>query len=695
MRIHARTRFSGWTLAGLLLTAITTSLAMARQTTPPAEAGAAQQLPWFIQLGQRVAVVHQRMAVEDRVVLVPDQATFLDEISKWRLSLAAQDQVPGRTPPEPSRGCWPVLIEDPVYTPMFIRAFKPRQVIRRTERAAPLADDAAVVAAIDAAVVRVWLGDPAAQKPKDALLAQRQTPPGLAGFAASDSAWVAAAALAAGRGLVPVEIPGDFGGPSGQLDAATFARLDQAVNDAFAATGMAYQGLGDELDAIALCRATAQRAVIDVPPEQRPSGPGMPPVNPAEPVAVTDALCRNADGKRYAYCGAIFGTAPQAAYAAMSSMFLRRADVVCVDSYSDAPSQFSRYGFQPAREVMQRGGWQTRLFTGIEALLGAWRQRVATGLACDVMFVNTSGNADFFDLGTPGSTPPSNQGGPGDIPVLSRPLALSFIHSWSLTAPATRDTIGGRWLEHGVYAYVGSVREPYLVGFVPPVVCIELLVNLTPFAVAARYMDGPFALPWRIATLGDPLMLCAGPQVWSPPARIAPTPMVPGQENALDRCRDLLEQARQDTDGAATASAMQALSAIGQDQIAAGLWKLAANQPWAARVAPMALESLFATRDMDGFLKAYGLTPSPSDRNKDMLWQMWGPALGSVRDPEQLMLFERSVRGVWPSKDWQRLVQPMERSVGADRTRAAMLKSIEGMRNEQQKKAMQDLLSQV
>jgi hypothetical protein len=60
-----------------------------------------------------------------------------------------------------------------------------------------------------------------------------------------------------------------------------------------------------------------------------------------------------------------------------------------------------------------------------------------------------------------------------------------------------------------------------------------------------------------------------------------------------------------------------------------------------------------------------------------------------------LMLFERSVRGVWPSKDWQRLVQPMERSVGADRTRAAMLKSIEGMRNEQQKKAMQDLLSQV
>jgi hypothetical protein len=695
MRNHARIRSSGLTLARLLLAVIISSPVMALQSTPPAATGAPQQLPWFIQLGQRVALVHQRMAVEDRVVLVPDEATFLDEITKWRLSLSAQDQIPGRTPPDPTRGCWPVLIEDPVYTPMFIRAFKPKQVIRRTERAAPLTDDAAVATAIDTAVVRVWLGDPATQKPKDALLAQRQTPPGLAGFAASDPAWVAAAALAAGRGLIPAAIPGDFGGPNGQLDAATFARLNQAVTDAFAATGMSYQGVGDELDAIALCRATAQKAVIDVPPAQRPSGPGMPPVNPAEPVAVTDALCRDADGKRYAYCGAIFGTAPQAAYAAMSSMFLRRSDVLCVDSYSDAPSQFARYGFQPAREVMQRGGWQSRLFTGVEALLGAWRQRAATGLSCDVMFVNTSGNADFFDLGTPGKTPASNQGGPGDIPVLSRPLALSWIHSWSLTAPGSRDTIGGRWLEHGVYAYVGSVQEPYLVGFVPPVVCIELLVNLTPFAVAARYMDGPFALPWRIATLGDPLMLCAGPQVWSPPARIAPTPMVPGQENAMDRCRDLLEKARQDVDGAATASAMQALSAIGQDAIAAGLWKLAAVQPWAARVAPMALEPLFAVRDMDGFLKAYGLTPSPSDRNKDMLWQMWGPALGSVRDPEQLMLFERSVRRVWPSKDWQRLVQPMERSAGADRTRAAMLKTMQGVSDEQQKKAMQDLLSQV
>jgi len=684
-------------MAGLLLAAITTTLAMAQQAPPPTAPGTPPQLPWFIQLGERVALVHQRMAVEDRVVLVPDQATFLDEISTWRLSLSAQDLVPGRTPPEPSRGCWPVLIEDPVYTPMFIRAFKPKQIIRRTERAAPLADDAAVAAAIDAAVVRVWLGDPTTQKPKDALLAQKQTPPGLAGFAASDPAWVAAAALAAGRGLIPVEIAGDYGGPNSQLDAATFARLNQAVNDAFASTGMTHQGVGDDLEAIALCRATAQKAVIDLPPEQRPGGPGMPPVNPAEPVAVTDALCRTADGKRYAYCGAIFGTAPQAAYAAMSSMFLHRTSVVCVDGYSagKAPPQFARYGFQTADEPMRRGGWQARMFTNLEAALDAWRQRSATGISCDVMFVNTSGNADFFDLGTPGGTPPSNQGGPGDIPVLSRPLALSFIHSWSLSAPGVRDTIGGRWLEHGVYAYVGSVQEPYLVGFVPPVVCIELLVNLTPFAVAARYMDGPFAMPWRIATLGDPLMLCAGPRLWSPPARIAPTPMVPGQENAMDRCRDLLEKARQDADGAATASAMQALSAIGQDVIAAGLWKLSANQPWAARVAPAALEPLFAVRDMDGFLKAYGLTPSPSDRNKDMLWQMWGPALGSVRDPEQLLLFERSVRGVWPSKDWQRLVQPMERSVGADRTRAAMLRIMQGMSNEQQKKAMQDLLSQV
>jgi hypothetical protein len=49
----------------------------------------------------------------DRVVLVPDEATFLQAISEWSL-----------------QGRWPILIEDDTYTPMFLRRFQAAEVIR-------------------------------------------------------------------------------------------------------------------------------------------------------------------------------------------------------------------------------------------------------------------------------------------------------------------------------------------------------------------------------------------------------------------------------------------------------------------------------------------------------------------------------------------------------------------------------------
>ena len=76
-----------------------------------------QQMPvsWQMQMGLRSYQVRARIAIVDKVVLVPDAATYLDEISRWTL-----------------RGRWPVLIEDDFFSPMFVRAFKPSKVIRRT-----------------------------------------------------------------------------------------------------------------------------------------------------------------------------------------------------------------------------------------------------------------------------------------------------------------------------------------------------------------------------------------------------------------------------------------------------------------------------------------------------------------------------------------------------------------------------------
>jgi hypothetical protein len=121
----------------------------------PSQPEAQKPTPWPVMLGMRVAGVQEKIPLQDRVVLVPDEATFIDEIGKWTL-----------------QGRWPVLIEDDIFAPLFIRAFAPRQVIRRTERAPALNDDAAINTAIAAAVTRAWGGDPGTQSPKQARLVQ-------------------------------------------------------------------------------------------------------------------------------------------------------------------------------------------------------------------------------------------------------------------------------------------------------------------------------------------------------------------------------------------------------------------------------------------------------------------------------------------------------------------------------------------
>jgi hypothetical protein len=619
------------------------------------------ELPWFILLGQRVAKVRERMPFENRVVLVPDEATFLEEVSLWRAGRSALDKDPATR--DRRQGCWPVLIEDDVFTPLFIRAYKPAKVIRRTSKAPPLADAQAIRDAVRKAIFSCWFADADATGGDRAIFArQDHTPPGLVAFSTKDPGYLAAAALGAADGLIPVEIQGDFGGPNASMDKARFGELSEAIRTAFAGSGMEYRRLGDELDTLALCMATAQRAVLDLPEGQRPSLPGMPPIKPEDPVAVTDALCRNDDGTRYAVCGAIFGSPARCAYMAMCSVFLSRNTLWCMDSYASSP-QFATYGFTPIVPVLQETGLTHRVIQGAEIGLDRWRSLMMTGWECDMLFLNSSGNPDFFDLCPPTGAMNPDRGGPGDIPALHRPLALSMIHSWSLQTPDERETIGGRWLDSGVYAYVGSVHEPYLFAFLPPAAQLERLVNLTPFLVAARQFDGPFAMPWRVDTLGDPLMICGVPRGWNPPERLKPTPMVPGQEDAVAKCASLLRAADTDADGQASLAAMRELARLARDEVAVKFWQNCKDRSWSARVAPLALDPLFARREQQEFLVAYGRTAAPSDRKS------------------------------WPSMDWERLRGPMTSAMGGQATRAAMLRSMESTPNPQHRAAMQALLA--
>jgi len=619
--------------------------------------------------------VEAKIPTLDRVVLVKDEASFLDEISHWRLEAR-----------------WPVLIEDDILAPQFIRAFKPAQVVRRVEKAPNVDDPAVLKAAIENAVSSAWNTATPKSSPLEAITAQTYTPPGIAIMDTSDPAWVAGVALAAGRGLVPVFIPGNFGGANDVLAADQFDKLSKAVDQCFVSTGLSYGQLGDALDGAVLCKTTAQKTILNVSDALRPSARGMPAINPADPVAVTDALCRNTDGSRYAFCGAIFGTSTYCAYAAMSSLFLSRNSIGAFNSYQSA--DFAKYGFTELAQKLLESGYTTKIWTGATAHILDWRQMLSHGFDCDVLFLNSSGNSDFFELGTPGKTPMKERAAPGDIPILSKPLVLHMIHSWSLTAPMSHASIGGRWLESGVYAYVGSVQEPYLPAFSPPAEIMARCVNFVPYLIASRVWEGPFALPWRVATLGDPFMLIQAPKSFTPSARKAPPPPVPGQEEVLANCKKLLVQSKEDKEGTASIAALRELIQLGQDKSATQFWTLCAVKSFAPRVAPFALEPLFRQRNAEQFLTAYRMVDQPTPRANDMLWQLWGDQLVEINDGDTILLFQKAVRSPWAVNDWRRLMPALSRIMSVDSARGELLKAAAKEQDLNQKKSLQELANQ-
>ena len=65
-------------------------------------------------LGSRSAQMQRDLPIVHQVVLVPDEATYLDEISRWS-----------------PQARWPVLFDKEPFASQFIRRFDPEQVWRR------------------------------------------------------------------------------------------------------------------------------------------------------------------------------------------------------------------------------------------------------------------------------------------------------------------------------------------------------------------------------------------------------------------------------------------------------------------------------------------------------------------------------------------------------------------------------------
>jgi len=620
----------------------------------------------------------------DRVVLVPDEATYLDEISRW--SLNAQ---------------WPVLIEDERWAPLFVRGFKPAQVLRRTDRAPALPGGVpARRAAIEAAITRVWSGEQRKESPAAAYASVGLVPAGLVVTSTEDSAWMAAVALAAGRGQLIAYIDSNLGQPSDTMNSSQFERFNNAITDLFRATKYKFATMGDQLDTCTICRTMAVKCTPNLPANLRFNAPGAPPTNPDDPVAMTDALCRNTNGARYAICGVIWGDAARSAYTAMCSLFLQRSDFTFVSAYGET-GKLSPFAVASIQERLDPAGYKMRVMIGSSAKLRAWQLWGMGGIATDALFVNSSGDNLTFHLGVPGETPVEDQGVVVDIPRLARPLALHMVHSFSFMTPGDSESLGHRWLDQGVYAYVGSVWEPFMSAFVPPRAVMERLASMVPFLVAARHWDGPFAVPWRVSTYGDPLML-APPPAEPIRTRLAPDTVEPssagGAGRTLASLRDSAKQLLRECQSNPTPEnfhrAFAELEKLGDDTIAVGLWAIAVQKGARDGAARPALGALFRAKDFESYIDALRAVPDPDDAAVDMLWSLATPRLQSLDSVEIVDLLANHPRRVRIDIDLARLAPAMARLRSRDAARAMLLRGASTTTNAGMQQALRTAASE-
>jgi len=467
-----------------------------------------EDLPPSVRLGARAISTIEQTRVVPRVVVVRTEADYLDAVSRWTPKLR-----------------FPVLIDDGSrhsreQIARFVRAFEPeRVVLYEPEDGSPefRGEPGELHDRLRNALADAWGVPPApedtelephqiavqreraliaAWKPLDVLA------PGVVVTHPHDRAWPAALALAAARAqpliVQTVDKPAHASLTRAEVD--SFAR---AIERACERTGLSWDTLGDRLDAVTIC--------LNIPPRVEVGGED-------KFLALTDLVGRHpgdSDGSmRWGWSSQILGSASDAAYQAMSSLFLSPSRALLFDGYPNN-EPWSAFDAAPAEALLDQAGIPTTRIDTPSQSLRVWKMMAARPLEADLIFVNTKGGRDRFSL-EPG------QARSGDVPLLNRPAVVHFIHSFSAAQVPNRRTIAGRWLERGAIAYMGSVHEPFLAAFLPPEKVAQRLMAFHPWAIAPRYDR---AKPWKVALLGDALLTLAGLPERDPDARLALSPL--------------------------------------------------------------------------------------------------------------------------------------------------------------------------
>lgn len=464
--------------------------ASARQEQPaePRQIDLRQAPPSF-RLGMRVLTHRHARHASPVLVIAQSPDAYAEAISHWTGSLI-----------------FPVLIDDGSPSAAedigrFVRAFKPERIVRFAGSTELPESDAARREHLERTLAGVF-GQNNTEISADELMPRLVShlqfavhlPPGVVVADTNDPAWTAALALAAGHAqpIMWYDRSDITETIDGSLTHDQTAELIGAVETRLEELGLPWQGLGDAADAVTIC--------LNIPAKcQLKMGE-----NAGERFALTDAVGlhralssgRLISLQRWAWSGQVFGSESQAAYRAMCALFLQPSRAWIFDGYpTTAP--WSAYDGTLAAENLGKANLPSTLLDSPRNGLETWHASTTLPLDADVVFVNSKGLADYFDL-EPGRAYST------DVPVLARPAAVSYVHSWSATRPGDVSSIAGAWLNSGAFMYVGSVHEPFLQAFIPtPVFAIRLMGGL-PWGVACR-PDGPSPV-WKIAVLGDPLL---------------------------------------------------------------------------------------------------------------------------------------------------------------------------------------------
>jgi hypothetical protein len=625
----------------------------------------------ILQAGLKAGLLRQAQQVLPFVVVVNNPGSYLYAISQWESMVR-----------------FPILwddgsVESRENIARFVRAYKPDRVLELRERNGWTLgqgfDERG--SQIDRALAMALNEQATDWRPVlESIRTQGVVSPGIVLTDPTEQAWAGALALAAGR-FQPIGYMERPARIHEQLDPEQATRIEVQLQLLARSTNRTWNTLGDEIDAITLAMNTGT---------QIKTGSGA-----RDRLALTDRLGRRevtGKGQRWAYCGQLIGNEAQSVYRAMCALFLEIDQAFIWDGYP-ASQPWSAYDGTEASKTLEEAGMSVELHdlprNGIENWylrqvrpIGSAEGEPGSSL---MILMNSKGSNKRFDL----DGGRQEEGYAGDMPMLAAPAIMHIVHSFSAQLPHNRNTIAARLLERGVFAYTGSVDEPFLGGFVPTPEVARRFSAGVPFAAAVRYTERD---AWKITVLGDPLI----------------TPGSGGRRIEasldIDSLIDLSERVKERVKEQDFAGALRDLVVLGRDKDAARLASALLSQkpenfrPDAALIAMPALQrsgEFIAMIDCFEHLDTKGRT---NGIMQDLLWLVSPYVLARAEQDPSLRarveaLLRGSLRAGQKINDAERLAMQLRKT-----SLSAALGVLEGLRadmNENQRRELDRAIDRV